>query len=193
MARVHPNHDDIVDHLAAILRLYGLDAEQDPELQGTPDRIARFWAERFSGVEQGSAPELRVLPTSGDQEDMIIIRGIPFSSTCAHHFTPFFGHADIAYIPGEHLVGVGTPARVLDHFARRPQIQERLGEQVATFITKAIDPRGVMVHLTARQLCMELGGFRSKGHVETTATRGWFSDQEWRAEFFGRLGREPRA
>lgn len=190
MAEAHPNHDEIVDHIAAVLRLMGLDAEGDAELQGTPDRIARFWADRFSAVgSQG--PELRVLSTSGDQEDMVLVSGIPFASTCAHDFTPFFGRANFAYIPGEHLIGVGTPARVLDHFCRYPQIQERLGEQVATFLTKAIDPRGVMIHLTGRHLCMELRGIRPRGVVETTATRGWFSDQEWRAEFFNRLGRQP--
>ena len=84
-------------------------------------------------------------------------------------------------------MGVGVPGRVLHYFARRPQIQERLGEQVASYLTRALDPRGVMVHLVARHICMETRGARSPGRVETTAARGWFSDKEWRTEFFERL------
>lgn len=185
--------EEIVEHFAEILRLLGLNAEEDPELQGTPRRVAELWAEQFRGVDKSKAPVIKVLPSSGDQEDMVMVRDIPFYSTCAHHLTPIFGTCNVAYIPGESLIGVGTPARVLQYFASRPQIQERLGEQVATFITRAIEPRGLMVHIVARHLCMEARGARSPGWVETSATRGWFSDQEWRAEFFDRLMRRPGA
>lgn len=189
MPEAHPNEDKITEHFAEILNLLGLNAEEDPELQGTPRRVAEFWASQFRGVGKAEAPVIKVLPSSGDQEDMVMVRDIPFHSACAHHLSAFFGHATIAYIPGESLIGIGTPARVLHYFAARPQLQERMGEQVATYITRAIEPRGVMVHISGRHLCMEMRGPRSPGVVETTATRGWFSDQEWRAEFYGRLNR----
>lgn len=191
MAGTHPKHEEIAGHFAEILRLLELNAEDDPELQGTPDRVARAWVDALGGGRSADAPAVKVLPSSGDQEDMVMVRDIPFISTCAHHLIPFFGAADVAYVPGEALIGVGTPARVLHHFAKRPQLQERLGEQVATYITRSIAPRGVMVHMVGRHLCMETRGAQSPGYVETTATRGWFSDQEWRAEFFDRLIRRP--
>lgn len=181
-----------IEHVAEALRYLGLDAETDMELQGTPERIVGFWQERFEGLDHDKAPDVRVLPTRGDQEDMVVIRDIPFASTCAHHFTPFFGRADIAYIPGESLIGVGTPARVVQYFSKRPQIQERLGEEICGYLTRGLNPRGLIVHLTARQMCMELRGAKSGGIMETTSTRGWFSDAEWRNEFFDRVGRTPQ-
>lgn len=164
----------------------GLDPEADPELVGTPERVAALWAESLGGVNE-PPPELNVLSSPGDQEDMVLVRDLPFVGVCAHHLTPFFGSAAIAYIPGESLIGVGVPARVLQYFARRPQIQERLGEQVASYLSRAIDPRGIMVHLVGRHICMEVRGARVPGRVETTAARGWFSDKQWRTEFFERL------
>lgn len=191
MAETLTKEEEITHHFAEILRLLDLNAEDDPELQGTPARLAELWKDRFRGVDRSRAPVIKVLPSSGDQEDMVMVRDIPFYSSCAHHMTTIFGTADVAYIPGEALIGVGTPAQVLHYFAARPQLQERLGEQVATFITRAIEPRGLMVHIVARHLCMEVRGARTAAWVETTATRGWFSDQEWRAEFFDRLSRRP--
>ena len=181
----------MAEHFAEILRLLGLNAEDHKELQGTPRRLVELWKERFRGVDPARQPVVNVLPSSGDQEDMVMVRDIPFYSTCAHHFLTFFGTAGIAYIPGEQLIGVGTPARILQYYAARPQLQEQLGEQIATFLSKAIDPRGVMVHLVGRHLCMETRGARVPAFMETTATRGWFSDQEWRSEFFERLMRRP--
>ncbi len=173
-------------HLTQAFAALGLDTDEDKELSGTPERVAHLWSEFLCGAQE-KAPELNVLSSSGDQEDMVLVRSLPFHSMCAHHLTPFFGEASIAYIPGESLIGVGVPARVLNYFSRRPQIQERLGEQVATYLTRNIDPRGVMVHLVGRHLCMEMRGARTRGTVETTATRGWFSDKQWRTEFFERL------
>lgn len=187
MAGTHPHHEEIAGHFVEILRLLGLNAEDDNEIQGTPDRVAKLWADMLTGGRNVDAPPVNVLPSSGDQEDMVLVRDIPFYTTCAHHLTPIFGKCHIAYVPGEALIGVGTPPRILHHYCRRPQIQERLGESVASYLTKSIAPRGVMVHLIARHLCMEIRGPRTPAYVETTATRGWFSDREWRQEFFERM------
>lgn len=186
VAQEKQTRDKVAHHLALALEALGLDTQGDKELDGTPERVAHLWSQILCGAQEGP-PELNVLSSSGDQEDMVLVRDLAFRSVCAHHLTPFFGKASIAYIPGESLIGVGVPPRVLQYFARRPQIQERLGEQVATYLTRTIDPRGVMVHLVGRHLCMELRGARTEGTVETTATRGWFSDKEWRTEFFERL------
>jgi GTP cyclohydrolase IA len=178
---------EVATHLQKAFLALGLSEEKDPELEGTAQRVAQLWGDLLGGMDD-PLPEINVLSSPGDQEDLVMVRDIPFVGTCAHHLTPFFGTAAIAYVPGEALIGVGVPARVVQHFTRRPQIQERLGEQVASYLSRKLDPRGVIVHLVARHICMEVRGARSPGWVETTASRGWFSEKEWRTEFFERMG-----
>lgn len=112
-----------------------------------------------------------------------------FHSMCAHHLTPFFGVAYVAYVPDALGVGVGAPAKLLAHAARRPQLQERLAADVATALEAACRPRGVAVCLIARQMCMEMRGIRADGRVESTVLRGCFQEAAWREQFFNYLAR----
>ena len=115
----------------------------------------------------------------GGPADLVIVRDLPFHSLCVHHFVPFFGHAHIAYLPGERLMGISGFARLLDHHARRPQLQERLGAQLADDLERRLAPRGVAVILEARHLCMEMRGVRKTGLIETRALRGVLADPAW--------------
>lgn len=159
--------------VADLIQALGLDASRDPELAGTPARVAELYAEIFSGLEPAASPDLVTFPKpAGAGEDLVVVRDIPFHSLCVHHFVPFFGVAHVAYLPGERLVGISAAARLVDHYARRPQLQERLTAQVADHLERLVAPRGVEVVLEARHLCMEMRGIRKPGRVETRTARG---------------------
>src|SRR4030095_464322 len=138
-----------------------------------------MYAEIFSGLVPGKL-ELASFPRPASTgEDLVMVRDIPFYSLCVHHFVPFFGRATIAYLPGPQLIGISGLARVLEHYARRPQLQERLGAQVADHLQQALEPRGVAVILGARHLCMEMRGIKKPGLVETRTLRGALADPAW--------------
>jgi GTP cyclohydrolase I len=164
--------------VAELIRALGLDARQEPELERTPARIAEFYAEAFAGLEPGGAPEPATFPHAGG-DDLVAVRDLEFHSICIHHFVPFFGRATIAYVPSDRIVGISGPARVLDWYARRPQLQERITAQVADHFERLLAPRGVAVVLRARHLCMEMRGIRTPGRVETRALRGELADARW--------------
>ena len=120
------------------------------------------------------------------------VTGIRFHSLCAHHFLPFFGTAHVAYLPKERVVGLSKLARAVELFARRPQVQERLTEQIASFLDSRLQPAGVMVVVEARHFCMEMRGVRKAGaRTTTSAVRGAFADARKRREFLARI-REVR-
>jgi len=164
--------------VAALIRALGLDVAREPELAETPARVASFYGEIFSGLDPGEVPELATFPHEG-QGDLVVVRDLPFHSLCVHHFVPFFGRALVAYLPGERLIGISAAARLLDHYARRPQLQERIGREIADHLERVIHPRGVAVILEARHLCMEMRGIRRYGVVETRTVRGELSDARW--------------
>ena len=158
--------------MADLIRAMGLDPATEPELLETPARVAAMYAEIFSGLAPGKL-ELASFPRPASTgEDLVMVRDIPFYSLCVHHFVPFFGFAHVAYLPGERLVGISAAARLVDHYARRPQLQERLTAQVADHLERLVTPRGVEVVLEARHLCMEMRGIRKPGRVETRSARG---------------------
>jgi len=163
--------------VAELIRALGLDEAREPELARTPQRVADFYAEAFAGVAH-PAPELATFPHTGG-DDLVIVRDLPFHSLCVHHFAPFFGRATIAYLPGDRIVGISCPARVLDWAARQPQLQERLGAQVADHLERVLAPRGIAVVLEARHLCMEMRGIRKLAYVETRVVRGVLADPRW--------------
>ncbi len=165
--------------VAALIRALGLDPATEPELLATPERVADFYAEAFGGL-RAPAPSLAVFPAPPGARDLVVVRALPFHSMCVHHFVPFFGHATIAYLPGDTLMGISGAARLLAHHARRPQLQERLGAGIADAMEQALKPRGVAVVLEARHLCMEMRGIRSPGVVETRTLRGLLAEPEWR-------------
>jgi len=172
--------------VAELIRALGLDETSEPELRETPARVADLYAEIFSGLDPAGIPELATFPhqpaagaTPGD--DLVVIRDLPFHSLCVHHLVPFFGRALIAYLPGSRIIGISGAARLLDLYARRPQLQERITTQIADHLERLVAPRGVAVMLEARHLCMEMRGIRRRGVVETRALRGELADPRWAA------------
>lgn len=151
----------------------------------TPDRVARMYNEIFAGYE---IDPYSLFTTFEDEnhEEMVIVKDIPFYSHCEHHMVPFFGKAHVAYIPNGTVVGISKIARVVECFARRLQIQERLTKQVADIIEEVLKPLGVMVVIEAEHMCMTMRGVQKPGtKTVTSAIRGVFKDNEnnARAEF----------
>lgn len=179
-----PRLDAIAGHVREIIRILGLDPEKDPNLVDTDRRVAKMYLEIFSGLDAGTKPKLTTFPNDERYQAMVMEKEIPFYSMCAHHFVPFYGHGHVAYIPNERIVGLSKLPRLLEFFARRPQLQERLTEQVATTLEEELKPQGVMVVIEARHLCVEMRGVRKPGAVTvTSAIRGIFLQKAVREEF----------
>ncbi|MDD2234572.1 MAG: GTP cyclohydrolase I FolE [Desulfitobacteriaceae bacterium] len=162
---------------------------EDPQREGlreTPKRLARMYEEIFSGLEKDPSVHLKV-QFSEEHEEMVIVKDIPVYSMCEHHFVPFYGKAHVAYIPRRGKVtGLSKLARVVEGFAKRPQLQERLTSQIADTIMKMLNPRGVLVVIEAEHMCMTMRGVKIPGsQTITSAVRGMFqSSQATRAEGF---------
>ncbi|MCL5263781.1 MAG: GTP cyclohydrolase I FolE [Chloroflexi bacterium] len=161
---------------------------EDPSregLVGTPRRVSEMYADLFAGVEQDPLEVLSVGFEEGHQE-MVVIKDIPFYSMCEHHLLPFFGVVHIGYIPNGRVVGISKLARVVEIFARRPQLQERLTTQIANSIVEGLEPKGVAVVIEAEHMCMIMRGVEKAGSkVMTSANRGVFrSNSITRSEFF---------
>jgi GTP cyclohydrolase I len=158
-----------------ILEAIGEDPERDG-LRDTPERVARMYAEICSGLHEDADTHLAVTFEAGHDE-MVMVRDIPLQSVCEHHIIPFIGKAHVAYIPGRdgRITGLSKLARLVDAYAKRPQVQERLTAQVADEIDRTLDPRGVMVVMEAEHLCMTMRGVRKPGSTTvTSAVRGLF-------------------
>jgi GTP cyclohydrolase I len=167
----------------------GLDLA-DPNLRDTDLRVARMYGEMFHGLEEGSRPEITTFPNVEGYSHMVMEKQIPFYSMCAHHLVPFYGHAHIAYIPGDRILGLSKFARILEFYAKRPQLQERLTEQVVGFLEEQLHPQGAMVVVEARHLCVEMRGVKKPGAVTvTSALRGIFHQRPVREEFLDLLNR----
>ena len=180
---------NIATHMSGVLRELRLDPD-DPNFVETPERVAKMYLEMFNGLFQGAEPKVTTFPNEEGYHHMVIEREIPFYSMCAHHFVPFYGHAHIAYIPDSTIVGLSKLPRILEFYAKRPQLQERLTEQVAEFLMQKLAPLGVMVVIEARHLCVEMRGVKKAGALTTTsALRGCFSDRKVREEFLALVQR----
>jgi GTP cyclohydrolase IA len=166
----------------AAVRELLLAAGEDPDrdgLQQTPARVARAFAEQFSGLF--TDPD-EVLDTVFDENhaELVLVRDIPMYSTCEHHLVPFFGKAHVGYIPGRsgRITGLSKLARVVDGYAKRPQVQERLTTQIAEALVRRLEPAGVIVVIEAEHLCMAMRGVRKPGaRTTTSAVRGIFQTQ----------------
>lgn len=148
-----------------------------PGLIETPDRIARMYTEIFAGMEQDGKEILsKVFQVKEESaESMVIEKDITFYSTCEHHLLPFYGKAHIAYIPSGQVVGLSKLARTVEVFAKRPQLQEQLGSQIADAIMEYLKPKGVLVMLEAEHMCMTMRGVKKPGSKTVTmVTRGSF-------------------
>lgn len=169
----------------SLLRYVG----EDPGRGGlvdTPARVIRAWKEWTSGYGKDTASVLKTFQDGGENyNQMVLVKDLPFYSHCEHHMAPFFGTASIAYIPDRRIVGLSKMGRVLEIFARRLQVQERLTNQVADAIQENLRPKGVGVIVKARHLCMESRGLSRQGHhTVTSALRGEFmTDDKVRNEF----------
>ena len=180
----------IAHHVRGILTALGLDLK-DPNLAETDLRVAKMYIEMFGGLAEGAEPKVTTFPNEEGYSHMVMEKQIPFYSMCAHHLVPFYGHAHIAYIPRERILGLSKFARILEFYAKRPQLQERLTEQVVTFFEEELQPRGAMVVIEARHLCVEMRGVKKPGALTvTSALRGIFHQKQVREEFLDLLRRQ---
>ena len=176
-------------HVRGILTELGLDLA-DPNLQETDRRVAKMYEEMFRGLREGSRPTVTCFPNDERYSAMVIEKQIPFYSMCAHHLVPFYGHAHMAYIPSERILGLSKFSRILEFYAKRPQLQERLTEQVVGFLEDELRPMGAMVVIEARHLCVEMRGVKKPGALTvTSAIRGIFHQRSQREEFLDLLRR----
>ena len=173
----------VEEAIRSLLRAVGEDPERDG-LVDTPARMARSFKEIFSGLRQDPADVLEAKFDIGHQE-MIIVKDIPFYSTCEHHLLPFHGHAHVAYIPNADgkVTGLSKIARLVDGYARRPQVQERIATQVAEALESRLGARGVLVVIEAEHMCMSMRGVNKPGsRTVTSAVRGVLRNQATRSE-----------
>ena len=164
--------------------LLAVDEDTNREgLKGTPERVARMYAELLGGMRKDPKEHLRSVFTE-NYDEIVLLRNIPFYSICEHHLMPFIGSAHVAYLPSGTVLGVSKLARIVDCFARRLQTQERLTYQIADFIMDSLKPQGVTVVLEASHSCMTIRGIRKPGSVMvTSALRGIFKrDPKSRSE-----------
>jgi GTP cyclohydrolase I len=179
------NQDKVKLAVASIIQAIGEDPRREG-VKGTPRRVAEMYAELFSGMDVDPKAELAVDFEEG-YEEMVILRDIPFYSMCEHHLLPFYGVAHVGYIPspGGRVVGVSKLGRVVEICARRPQLQERMTQQIADAIFEALQPDGVAVVIKAEHLCMVMRGIKKPGTtVITSSVRGTFrSKVATRSEF----------
>jgi GTP cyclohydrolase I len=181
--------DVVAHHVRGILTALGLDLK-DPNLAETDLRVAKMYMEMFHGLQEGAEPKVTTFPNEESYSHMVMEKDIPFYSMCAHHLVPFYGHAHIAYIPNERILGLSKFARILEFYAKRPQLQERLTEQVVTFLEEKLRPQGAMVVIEARHLCVEMRGVKKPGALTvTSALRGIFHQKTVREEFLDLLRR----
>jgi GTP cyclohydrolase I len=170
-----------------------------PGLTQTPTRVADAYAEFFSGVGEDAAEPLRrtISVSRGPAPETlpsgaVMLRDVLFRSMCEHHLLPFRGRAHVAYLPGERVVGLGAIPRTVDLLAARPQVQERLGEQIADAIAGALDARGVLVVLDASHECVTMrGGRQPEATTVTIAARGELAEPAARAELIALIGAGP--
>lgn len=160
---------------------------EDPEREGlveTPKRVAKMYEEVFGGLSEDPKMHLKIFNEKGNDEQ-VVVRDIPLYSMCEHHLLPFVGKAHIAYIPSDgHIIGLSKLARIVNTYARRPQVQERLTAQIADFLYEELGARSVVVIVEAEHLCMTMRGARAAGSsTKTSALRGYArSDAKTRAE-----------
>jgi GTP cyclohydrolase I len=165
---------------ADLLRALGMDLTE-ASLAETPRRIAKAYAELLTPREFN----LTTFPNEEEYDELVLAREIPFTSICEHHLLPFSGTAAVGYLPGQRILGLSKLARVVEKFARRPQVQERMTKQVANWLDDHLDPRGVGVVLSAEHSCMTVRGVQARGSsTVTSALTGLIrTDERTRAEF----------
>ncbi|TQM32030.1 GTP cyclohydrolase I FolE [Nocardia bhagyanarayanae] len=166
----------------------GVDLDAD-HLHATPGRMARAYAELFT-----SRPfDLTTFPNDEGYDELVLARRIPLRSVCEHHLLPFVGIAHVGYLPGQRILGLSKLARIVEHFSRRPQVQERLTKQIADWLAEHLQPKGVGVVIEAEHTCMTLRGVQAAGATTVTSTLlgSLREDPRSRQEFFALTGIAP--
>ncbi|MCR5433420.1 MAG: GTP cyclohydrolase I FolE [Bacteroidaceae bacterium] len=177
------NQQEIQSHFRRILELLGEDPAREGLLK-TPKRVAKAMADLTAGYDQDPVAILNSAKFSEDYRQMVIVRDINFYSLCEHHVLPFYGKVHVAYIPNGQVTGLSKIARVVDCFARRLQIQERMTKQIRECIQEALHPLGVMVVVEAQHMCMQMRGVQKQGSITTTSDfSGAFNQAKTREEF----------
>jgi GTP cyclohydrolase IA len=184
-----------LDRIAAAVREILIAVGEDPDREGlraTPGRVARMYAEIFAGLREDPGEHLSAT-FEADHDELVLVRDIPIYSVCEHHLLPWLGKAHVAYIPGadRRVTGLSKLARLVEGFARRPQVQERLTSQIADALVRMLDPLGVLVVVEAEHLCMSMRGVKKSGTITvTSAVRGHFlTSAAARAEVLGFIQR----
>jgi GTP cyclohydrolase I len=182
--------EELAAHTEAILRLLGEDPTREG-LQRTPERVAKAWDFLTHGYSEDPAALLQSAIFEEDCRRMVLIRDIDFYSLCEHHMLPFFGRVHVAYIPDGHIVGLSKVPRMVEAYARRLQVQERLTAEIKDCLMEALHPKGVMVMIEASHLCMQMRGVQKMNtRTVTYDYAGVFAeDPRQRDEFFRLLGK----
>lgn len=167
-----------------IMEILGLDLSDD-SLKGTPKRVAKMYVnEIFSGLNPANKPEVRLFENNYDYREMLVERDITFHSNCEHHFVPIYGKAHVAYIPSGKVVGLSKLNRIVQYYARRPQVQERMTRQIAEELKQALQTEHVAIMIEADHMCVRSRGVQdTQSSTVTTDFSGKFNDPETRAEF----------
>ncbi len=180
----------IAQHYQEIISLIGENPEREGLLK-TPERVSKSMQFLMNGYEQNPEEILRSAMFTEDYRQMVIVKDIDFYSMCEHHMLPFFGRAHIAYIPNHRITGLSKIARVVEVYARRLQVQERMTTQIKECIQNTLNPLGVMVILEAQHLCMQMRGVQKQNSITTTSDfTGVFQQAKTREEFMNLINRK---
>ena len=182
--------EQIAEHYKQIIQLLGENVEREGLLK-TPERVARSLQFLMQGYEQIPEDIIRSAMFTENYRQMVIVKDIDFYSMCEHHMLPFFGKAHIAYIPNKQITGLSKIARIVEVFARRMQVQERMTTQIKECIQKTLNPMGVMVIIEAQHLCMQMRGVQKQHSITTTSDfTGVFEQAKTREEFLNLINRK---
>ena len=180
----------IAEHYKQIIQLLGEDVDREGLLK-TPERVARALQFLMQGYEQNPQEIIRSAMFTENYRQMVIVKDIDFYSMCEHHMLPFFGKAHIAYIPNKQITGLSKIARIVEVYARRMQVQERMTTQIKECIQKTLNPMGVMVIIEAQHLCMQMRGVQKQHSITTTSDfTGVFEQAKTREEFINLINKK---
>lgn len=173
----------IAKHFKEIMHVLGLDLE-DESLKGSPIRVAKMFVnEQFKGLDPKNRPEPTLFENNYQYAEMLLEKNIQFYSTCEHHFVPIYGHAHVAYISSGKVIGLSKINRIVDYFAKRPQVQERLTVQIAEELKQVLDTQDVAVIIDAKHMCVASRGVKDTASSTVTSSfHGKFMDSDSRSE-----------
>ena len=182
--------EQIAEHYKQIIQLLGENVDREGLLK-TPERVARALQFLMQGYEQSPEEIIKSAMFTENYRQMVIVKDIDFYSMCEHHMLPFFGKAHIAYIPNKQITGLSKIARIVEVFARRMQVQERMTTQIKECIQKTLNPMGVMVIIEAQHLCMQMRGVQKQHSITTTSDfTGVFEQAKTREEFMNLINKK---